>query len=78
MNSLDDQRAAPIGVFGLGNVLMGDDALGPTVLAGLMAGFDFQIEAYRVDVNAPQRGLARHAAWQASSVVSKMLARSEP
>ena len=58
----DKQDTAPIGVFGLGNVLMGDDALGPTVLAGLAAGFDFPPEVHVEDLGTPGLDLHPHLA----------------
>ena len=58
----DNVNTAPIGVFGLGNVLMGDDALGPTVLAGLMAGFDFPGAVHAEDLGTPGLDLHPHFA----------------
>ena len=58
----DNVNTAPIGVFGLGNVLMGDDALGPTVLAGLMAGFDFPDAVHVEDLGTPGLDLHPHFA----------------
>ena len=58
----DDNNTAPIGVFGLGNVLMGDDALGPTVIAGLQAGFDFPPGVHVEDLGTPGLDLHPHFA----------------
>jgi len=57
-----NEGTAPVGVFGLGNVLMGDDALGPTVLAGLMAGFDFPDAVHAEDLGTPGLDLHPHLA----------------
>jgi hydrogenase maturation protease len=53
---------APVGVFGLGNVLMGDDALEPTVIAHLLAGFDFPPEVHVEDLGTPGLDLHPHLA----------------
>jgi len=58
----NEDKTAPVGVFGIGNVLMGDDALGPTVLAGLMAGYDFPDEVYAEDLGTPGLDLHPHLA----------------
>jgi hydrogenase maturation protease len=57
-----DNDTAPIGVFGLGNVLMGDDALGPTVIAHLLAGFTFSDQVYVEDLGTPGLDLHPHLA----------------
>jgi hydrogenase maturation protease len=56
----DNINSAPIGVFGLGNVLMGDDALGPTVIAELRAGYDFPPEVHVEDLGTPGLDLHPH------------------
>jgi hydrogenase maturation protease len=58
----DDITTAPIGVFGLGNVLMGDDALGPTVIAHLLAGFEFFSDVHVEDLGTPGLDLHPHLA----------------
>jgi hydrogenase maturation protease len=57
-----DNITVPIGVFGLGNVLLGDDALGPTVIAHLMAGFEFQGDVHVEDLGTPGLDLHPHLA----------------
>ena len=57
-----DNITAPIGVFGLGNVLMGDDALGPTVIAHLLAGYEFSDEVHVEDLGTPGLDLHPHLA----------------
>ena len=61
MHSLDS-KTSPVGVFGLGNVLMGDDALGPTVIAHLLAGFEFPNEVHVEDLGTPGLDLHPHLA----------------
>ena len=43
----------PVRVLGLGNVLMGDDALGPWVVEALLAGWEFPESVSVVDVGTP-------------------------
>ena len=43
----------PVRVLGLGNVLMGDDALGPWVVEALLAGWEFPEGVSVVDVGTP-------------------------
>ena len=57
-----DIKTAPVGVFGLGNVLMGDDALGPTVIAHLLAGFEFPEGVHVEDLGTPGLDLHPHLA----------------
>ncbi len=60
--SSDDVGKGAVGVFGLGNVLMGDDALGPTVIAHLLSGFDFPPEVQVEDLGTPGLDLYPHLA----------------
>ena len=57
-----DNYTAPIGVFGLGNVLMGDDALGPTVIAHLQAGYEFSDDVHVEDLGTPGLDMHPHLA----------------
>ena len=68
MNSFDI-NTAPIGVFGLGNVLMGDDALGPNVIAHLLAGFEFSPEVHVEDLGTPGLDLHPHLAGRRSLIL---------
>jgi hydrogenase maturation protease len=43
----------PVAVIGLGNVLMGDDAFGPTVIALLQAAWEFPPDVELVDGGTP-------------------------
>jgi hydrogenase maturation protease len=69
----DDVNTAPIGVFGLGNVLMGDDALGPTVIAGMMAGFDFPAEVHIEDLGTPGLDLHPHFAGRKTIILGDVV-----
>ncbi len=58
MTGAGDNGTAPVAVLGLGNVLMGDDALGPWVVAQLQAAYDFPPEVELLDLGTP--GLDLH------------------
>lgn len=74
-----DIKTAPIGVFGLGNVLMGDDALGPTVIAHLLAGFDFPDEVHVEDLGTPGLDLHPHLAGRKALIlVDVVKSKGEP
>lgn len=47
------ENLEPVRVLGLGNVLMGDDALGPWVVEALSAGWEFPEGVSVVDVGTP-------------------------
>ena len=64
-----DINVEPVGVFGLGNVLMGDDALGPTVIAHLLAGFEFSGEVHVEDLGTPGLDLHPHLAGRRSLIL---------
>jgi len=53
---------APVRVIGLGNVLMGDDALGPWVVEELLAGWDFPEGVSVLDVGTPGLDLTPYLA----------------
>ena len=59
---------APVRVLGLGNVLMGDDAVGPWVIEALLAGWRFPDEVSVVDVGTPGLDLTPYLA-EADSVI---------
>ena len=50
-------ETAKIAVFGVGNVLMGDDALGPTAIAHLLAGYEFPAGVHVEDLGTPGNDL---------------------
>jgi hydrogenase maturation protease len=51
--SEDDMSAVRVGVIGLGNVLMGDDAFGPWVIQTLLAGYEFPDGVSVEDLGTP-------------------------
>lgn len=74
-----DIKRAPIGVFGLGNVLMGDDSLGPTVIAHLLAGFEFPDEVHVEDLGTPGLDLHPHLAGRRTLIlVDVVKSQGEP
>lgn len=62
-----DQR--PVAVLGLGNVLMGDDALGPHVVAQLDAGWIFPNDVVVEDLGTPGLDLHPHLAGRRAIVL---------
>jgi hydrogenase maturation protease len=58
----ENNAAGRIGVFGLGNVLMGDDALGPTVIAHLLAAYEVPPAVHVEDLGTPGLDLHPHLA----------------
>jgi len=68
-----------IAVMGLGNVLMGDDALGPHVIARLRAGWDFPPGVLLEDLGTPGLDLHPHLAGHDVIVlVDVVKSRGEP
>jgi hydrogenase maturation protease len=51
-----------VAILGLGNILMGDDALGPHVIAHLIAGYDFPAGVVVEDLGTPGLDLHPHLA----------------
>lgn len=51
-----------VAILGLGNILMGDDALGPHVIAHLIAGYEFPPEVVIEDLGTPGLDLHPHLA----------------
>ena len=49
----DSRFPAPVAVVGLGNVLLGDDGFGPTVIALLRAGWEFPAAVELIDGGTP-------------------------
>ena len=58
-----------VGVYGLGNVLMGDDALGPYVVEVLRATYDLPPEVTLADLGTPGLDLAPYVAGQDALVL---------
>ena len=48
---------ATIGIFGIGNILFSDDGVGPSVVAHLVAGYDFPEEVIVEDMGTPDLSL---------------------
>jgi hydrogenase maturation protease len=65
----DDVRQLQVAVLGLGNVLMGDDALGPYVIAGLLARYDFAPGVTVLDLGTPGLDLTPFVAGQNALVI---------
>ena len=69
-------ESARVGVFGIGNVLMGDDALGPTAVAYLAAGFELSAEVHVEDLGTPGLDMHPHLA-QREHIILIDVVRSE-
>jgi len=69
LNPENNINTAPVGVFGIGNVLMGDDSLGPTVIAHLLAGYDFPSDVHVEDLGTPGSDLHPHLAHRRSLIL---------
>ncbi|HNX50942.1 MAG TPA: hydrogenase maturation protease, partial [Thermoanaerobaculaceae bacterium] len=63
------EREGGIAVVGLGNVLMGDDALGPTVIRILEAGFDFAPAVTVLDLGTPGLDLTPYLSGRDSVII---------
>lgn len=62
-NGAPDESPAPrVAVLGLGNVLMGDDAIGPYVMRVLQARYEFPPEVLVQDLGTPGWDLTPHIA----------------
>lgn len=82
MNETPDpvaETGAEIAVLGLGNVLMGDDALGPTVIAQLQAQYEFPTTVRVEDLGTPGFDLHPHLAGHtALIIVDTVRSESDP
>jgi len=68
-----------IAVFGIGNVLIGDDAAGPAIIRHLQALYDFPAHVYVEDLGTPSLDLAgRMAGHDAVIFVDAVSAKGEP
>ncbi len=75
----DDERPQTVGILGLGNVLMGDDALGPTVIAQLRADYELADAMAVEDLGTPGLDLYSHlVAYEAVILVDTVRDRAEP
>ncbi|MGC4056184.1 MAG: hydrogenase maturation protease [Paludibaculum sp.] len=64
-------------IAGLGNVLMGDDAIGPTLIHHLQARYEFPEGIELQDLGTPGVDLARHLAGHETVVVLDAIAAPE-
>ena len=68
-----------IGILGIGNVLVGDDAVGPTVVTHLDAFWEFPEGVVLEDIGTPSLDLAgRLATFDAVILVDAVSAKAEP
>ena len=68
-----------IAVFGIGNVLIGDDAAGPSVIYHLEAFYDFPDNVFVADLGTPSLDLAaRMGGFDAVIFVDAVSAKAEP
>ena len=68
-----------IAVFGIGNVLIGDDAVGPSIIRYLQALYEFPGNVYVEDLGTPSLDLAgRMAGHDAIIFVDAVSAKGEP
>ena len=58
MNGTAPPAPANVAIVGLGNVLMGDDAFGPYVVASLQAHYDFPEGVELIDAGTPGHELS--------------------
>src|SRR5690349_8216938 len=74
-----DRAMARIGVLGIGNVLMGDDALGPYVVKLLDARYELGPEVEVMELGTPGADLSLHLdGLDAAVVVDTVKLRGEP
>ena len=68
-----------VGILGIGNVLIGDDAVGPTVVSHLDAFWEFPAGVELEDIGTPSLDLAgRLATFDAVILVDAVSAKAEP
>ena len=71
--------AGRIAVFGIGNVLIGDDAAGPTIIRHLESHYDFPAEVFVEDLGTPSLDLAgRMCGFDAVIFVDAVSAKADP
>ncbi|HPF69427.1 MAG TPA: hydrogenase maturation protease [Candidatus Krumholzibacteria bacterium] len=78
MTAEHDPGTAAVAVLGLGNVLMGDDALGPWVVAQLAAAYDFPPEVEVLDLGTPGLDLHPHIAGRRALVLVDVVRSDAP
>lgn len=68
-----------IAVFGIGNVLIGDDAVGPSIIRYLEAAYELPANVYAEDLGTPSLDLAaRMGGFEAVIFVDAVSAKGEP
>ncbi len=68
-----------IAIFGIGNVLIGDDAVGPTIIGHLESHYDFPPNVFIEDLGTPSLDLAaRMGGHDAVIFVDAVSAKGEP
>jgi hydrogenase maturation protease len=68
-----------IAVFGIGNVLVGDDAIGPAVIAAIEEGYEIPPEVIVEDIGTPSLDLAaRLTGFETVIVIDAVSAKAEP
>jgi hydrogenase maturation protease len=68
-----------VAVFGIGNVLIGDDAAGPSIIHHLQAFYEFPENVYVEDLGTPSLDLAaRMGGFDAVIFVDAVSAKAEP
>jgi hydrogenase maturation protease len=75
---LNDEPRLTTAVLGLGNVLMGDDALGPAVIAHLRASHAFPAEVTVEDLGTPGLDLHPHLAGHHALVIVDTVRADDP
>ena len=68
-----------VAVFGIGNVLIGDDAAGPTIIGHLQSHYEFPPNVYIEDLGTPSLDLAARMGGQDAVIfVDAVSAKGEP
>ena len=68
-----------VAVFGIGNVLIGDDAVGPTIINYLQSHYDFPPNVYIEDLGTPSLDLAARMGGQDAVIfVDAVTAKGKP
>ncbi len=76
---MGSEKAMRVGVLGIGNVLMGDDALGPYVVKALEARYVLPTEVEVMELGTPGADLSLHLeGLDAAVVVDTVKLRGEP
>jgi hydrogenase maturation protease len=75
----DGEQMARIAVFGIGNVLIGDDAAGPSVIHHLESNYEFPDDVFVADLGTPSLDLAaRMSGYEVVIFVDAVSAKGSP